>query len=259
MDEKRAPLEFCCAGFRYRRGPEALHGMTLSVGPGEFVTVVGPNGAGKSTLLKLAAGMLKPENGDVLLFGDAAHELSRREAARRAAFAAEIEPVDYGLTVEEALLQAAYPQQAPWELFPEEAEERLAEALARLRLSNLAARPVGGLSDGERKRTALARAMMQNTPLVLLDEPAGHLDFASQAELVETLKRFKDEGKTVVAVEHNFLLSGRLADRVVVLCAGTVKASGPPSEVLTPEILREAYGAELDVVEHDGVHHVLLK
>jgi len=253
------PLDFRNVSFRYRRGPEVLSGVNLTVHKGELVTIIGPNGAGKSTLLRLGAGILRPVSGDVKLCGDDAHLLSRREAARRAALVVEIEPSELGLTVAEALLQAAYPHQPAWELFPEEAEERLAEVMGRMHLTALAARPVGELSDGERKRTALARALMQDVPLVMLDEPAGHLDFASQAELVAALERLKAEGKTVITVEHNFLVSGRVADRVVLLANGRIVADGTPSEVLNEKTLEETYGAALDVRNEGGRYYVSLR
>ncbi|MBN1809006.1 MAG: ABC transporter ATP-binding protein [Planctomycetes bacterium] len=253
------PLAFRSLSFEYRPERRVLTDIDLAVRPGELVTVIGPNGAGKSTLLLLGAGILAPSRGSADLYGDPAHGLPRREAARRTALVVELEPSEMGLTVAEILLQAAYPHQSAMALFPRDAEDSLAPVLRDLSLEHLASRPLAELSDGERKRCSFARALMQNVPLIMLDEPSSHLDFASQARMLDTLRRLKAQGKTLIVVEHDFLVSGRIADRIVLLSGGAVAAAGPPEEVLDRDRLSEVYGAELEVRGDGSCYHVALK
>ncbi len=234
---------------RYGRR-EALRDLSLEFPAGTFAGILGPNGAGKSTLVRALTGLLSPAVGEVLYGDRPVSRLSPAEVARRVA----VVPQDVWVPFEYSVLEMALMGRAPHlGLLGLEGERdlRLARAaLARLGLAELEDRPVSTLSGGERQRVLLARALAQETPVVLLDEPTAHLDIAHQVEILELLAALHREGRTVLAVLHALTLAARFCPRLVLLAGGAVAADGPPGAVLTEPRLREVYGADVLVSGH---------
>lgn len=227
---------------------EILRGVDLTVAVGEWVTVIGPNGAGKSTLLR-AIGGLVPVTGEVSLLGGHLAQRRRRERARLVATVPQQPVVPPGMAVFDYALLGRNPYLPP--LGRESASDlaAVADILSRLDLTELAGRRLETLSGGERQRVFLARALAQGPRLLLLDEPTSALDIGHQQEvleLVDTLRR--ERGLTVVATMHDLSTAGEYADRLVLLADGRVVADGPPSEVLTEEILARHYRARVRIV-----------
>jgi iron complex transport system ATP-binding protein len=232
-------------------GATILDGVDLTVATGEWVAVIGPNGAGKSTMLRAVGGLL-PAAGVISIFGTPAGRLSRRQRARLVATVAQSPVVPAGMAVFDYVLLGRTPYIAP--LGRESAADLAAarEVLARLDLQRFANRQLATLSGGERQRVFLARALAQGAPLLLLDEPTTALDIGHQQEvldLVDELRR--DRGLTVLASMHDLSIAGEYADRMVLLAAGRVAASGTPREVLTEELLATHYGARVRVIDGD--------
>lgn len=229
-------------------GTPVLRGVDLSVAAGEWVTVIGPNGAGKSTLLRAVGGLL-PYSGDISLFGIDQRRSRRRQWARLVATVAQSPVIPPGFTVRDYVLLGRTPHIRP---LGREAAADLAAVdgvLDRLDLTGLAGRQLDTLSGGERQRVFLARALAQEAPLLLLDEPTSALDIGHQQEvleLVDGLRRSHD--LTVVATMHDLSTAGEYADRLVLLAAGRVVADGPPSEVLTEQLLAAHYRARIRVI-----------
>jgi iron complex transport system ATP-binding protein len=228
----------------------ALDGVEVSVAPGEFAALVGPNGAGKTTLLRVAAGLLAPSSGRVLLDGADLARLDRRRLARRVGGVAAAEESPFPFTVAETVLLGRHPWRGRFGP-PSEVDRAAVEgALRATGLQDLASRPLPTLSTGERQRAALARALAQDPDVLLLDEPTAHLDLGQRLRTLAVLRRAAARGKCILAAFHDLSLAALAADRLVLLVAGRVVASGPPGDVLTRDRMREAFGAEVDLVPH---------
>jgi iron complex transport system ATP-binding protein len=230
-------------------GMPILRGVSLDVASGEWVTVIGPNGAGKSTLLRAIGGVLR-YTGTVSLFGQPAAGLRRRQRARIVATVAQSPVVPGGMCVLDYVLLGRTPYIPP--LGRESPADVAAadEVLIRLDLAGFAGRELGTLSGGELQRVFLARALAQGATLLLLDEPTSSLDIGHQQdvlELVDALRR--TDGLTVLATMHDLSIAGEYADRMVLLSAGQVAATGSPREVLTEELLATHYRARVRVVD----------
>jgi len=233
-------------------GRPVVREVSATIEPGEWVALIGPNGAGKTSLLRAIAGLLRCE-GSISLDGVSAAALGRRDRARRLAIVPQEPETPPWLTVAEYVLLGRTPHLGP--LGREGASDRIAagRALERLDLEPLAERTLGTLSGGERQRVVVARALAQEAPIVLLDEPTASLDIGHQQQALELLDALRAaDGLTLVAAMHDLTLAALYADRVLLLDEGRVVADGLPADVLTEEALAEHYGALVRVVTVDG-------
>jgi cobalamin transport system ATP-binding protein len=233
-------------------GTPVLRGVSLEVPAGTWLTVVGPNGAGKSTLLRALAGLVAAD-GLVELGGEPATGLRRREWARRVAFVPQTPVVPPGMSVVSYVLLGRTPHLGP--LGREGATDLavVARNLEQLDLTAFAERPLETLSGGERQRAMVARALAQQAPVLLLDEPTTALDVGHQQEVLELVDRLRREHElTVVSTMHDLTLAGQYADRLLLLDHGEVVVTGSPEEVLTQENLARFYGARVRVLLDSG-------
>jgi iron complex transport system ATP-binding protein len=233
-------------------GTPIVTGVSLDVPAGTWLTVVGPNGAGKSTLLRALAGLV-PAAGTVALGGEPTAGLRRREWARRVAFVPQDPVVPPGMSVGGYVLLGRTPHLGP--LGREGASDLavVARTLEQLDLTAFTDRPLETLSGGERQRAIVGRALAQEAPVLLLDEPTTALDVGHQQDLLELVDRLRrDHDLTVVSTMHDLTLAGQYADRLVLLDHGQVVVTGPPDEVLTQENLARFYGARVRVLVDGG-------
>jgi iron complex transport system ATP-binding protein len=246
---------------RYRHAadaPEAVAGVSLTVGGGEVAGLIGPNAAGKSTLARLCCGLLTAQQGSVSLRGTPVARLSRRERARRVAFLPQHPPHDLAFTAREVALMGRAPHLGLWSLEGPDDLMRASAALEEVDAIGLADRPVSQLSGGERQRVFLARAFAQEASLLVLDEPTAALDLAHQVLLVSALRRRARGGGGALLVLHDLALAGAACDRVILLHRGRVVAEGPPAEVLQPAVLSPVYGTEVEVVANPATGQPLV-
>jgi iron complex transport system ATP-binding protein len=220
--------------------------VDLEAGNGEWLALIGPNGAGKSTLLKAAVGGVEFE-GEVTLEG----------AASRPGIDIAWMPQRPTLPDEMTVAQYALLGRTPYLSYMQ--SERQAdfvateEALQRLDLSGLAHRKLRTLSGGEAQRVVLARALAQESPVLLLDEPTSSLDLGHAVEVLELIDTLRaDRQLTVVTAIHDLTLAERFADRLVLMSGGRIVEQGAGPEVLTASVLAEHYGPGLDVLDHRG-------
>ena len=213
------------------RGPAVFRDVSFSVGAGELVGLCGPNGAGKSTLLRLMLGLHAPSRGRVTLAGTALGDLSRRQIARHAALLPQDAPADVPLSVREAVALGRLPHLG--RLQPETAADlaAVARALEATDTAALAERPLTELSGGERHRVHLARALAQEAPLLLLDEPIAGLDIAHQLAAMDLLRATADANRAVVVALHDLALAARRCDRILLLAGGALAADATPAAV----------------------------
>jgi iron complex transport system ATP-binding protein len=239
------PLTAVDVEFSYGSVP-AVRGLSLSVVPGCFLGVVGPNGSGKSTLVKLLSGYLSPQRGSVMLGGREIRRLPHRERVRQIAVVPQDAPPAFDYTALEVVLMGRSPHLS---LLGVEGARDLAvarEAMRRTGTEDLSNRPLGALSGGERQRVLVARALAQETPILLLDEPTAHLDLNYQIETLLLLRSLHDEqGVSILTVLHDLNLASLYCDRLVMLTEGRLAAEGPPVEVLTAERLEAVYGSRV--------------
>jgi len=226
-------------------GREVLGGIDLAVGPGEFLLVAGPNGAGKTTLLRTLAGVIVPSGGEVRLAGDPVTELPRREVARRVAYLPQEDVAEQGLRVREVVALGRWHRLGALGTPGTADREAVDRALAATDTAHLADRRLAELSGGERRRVLVARALAQEAPLLVLDEPTTGLDVGHACELVALLAALAREGRGIVVSLHDLFLAGRGPSRAVLLAGGRVVDEGDPLRVLTGEAARRAFGMPL--------------
>jgi iron complex transport system ATP-binding protein len=227
--------------------------VALAIRPGELVALCGPNGAGKSTLLRLLLGLHAPARGEVRLGGAPVAALSRREIARRAALLPQDAPEDLPLTVREAVALGRLPHLERFQPEGTADAAAVARALAATDTEALAERPVAELSGGERPRVHLARALAQEAPLLLLDEPTAGLDLAHQLEVLDLLRTTVDAGRGALVALHDLSLAARRCDRMILLAGGRIQADDTPAAVLTPDTLARVFRVRAEVrLDADG-------
>ena len=239
--------------FAHPRAEEAaVREVSLSVTPGRLLAVVGPNGAGKTTLLRLLTGSLAPQQGQVRIDDSLLSELGNRERARALAVVPQSESSPFPVTVREMVAMGRYAHLGPWERTGAHDRETVQRALQRCAVADLADRQLGELSGGERQRARIARALAQEAPILLLDEPTAGLDLRYRMELFHLLRELRAEGLGVLVITHDLNLAARFADRLLLLDRGRATARGAPAEVLSREVLEAVYEWPLRLVAHPG-------
>jgi iron complex transport system ATP-binding protein len=222
--------------------------VTVAVNEGEWVALIGPNGAGKTTLLRALVGLVSYE-GDIRILGDDALTLPRKELARRVALVPQVPLMPPDATVLQYVLLGRTPYIGYFGTERRSDYEAAESALEQLDLRPLAHRRIDSLSGGERQRASLARALAQDAPILLLDEPTAALDVGRQQQVLEIVDALRvDRGLTVFSTMHDLTLAGQYADRLLLLDGGRVVAGGHAGDVLTGALIAEHYGADVHVL-----------
>ncbi len=224
-----------------------VRSLVLDVPDGEVVGLVGPNGSGKSTVLRCVYRALAPSGGAVWLGAADLSAMGLRDSARRIAALTQENSVDLDFTVAEVVALGRAPHLAGNRPLGPRDRALCHDAMVRLDVLHLAERSVLSLSGGERQRVLIARALAQEPEVLVLDEPTNHLDLRHQVELLGLLR---GTGRTALVVLHDLNLAAVACDRLGVLSDGALVASGPPAEVLTPELVRAVFGVAVTVVRH---------
>ncbi|HUP76260.1 MAG TPA: ABC transporter ATP-binding protein [Acidimicrobiales bacterium] len=232
-------------------GATLLRDVSMTVSPGEWVAVVGPNGAGKSTLLRAIAA-LTSRQGTITIDGRDIASLRPRERARLIAMVVQSPLVPAGATVTDYVSLGRTPHVPVFGVETSGDLAAVSASLRRLSLDEFAHRAIETLSGGERQRVLLARALAQDAPVLLLDEPTTALDVGHQQEALELIDDLRRERNLVVITSlHDLTLAAQYADRVVLLDGGRAVADGPPDEVLTEHTLGVVFGASIRVIRDE--------
>lgn len=233
------------------RGRLVLEEVTFSVERGEVVALIGPNGAGKTTLMRTLSGVLKATSGRVLLDGEDAAGLSPARRAAKIAVVPQARELPADFSVWQTVLLGRTPYLGWLGRIQEEDRRRAAQAIERAGLQGYESRPVGELSGGEQQRVLLARALAQETPILLLDEPTSNLDLKHQSVLLNLVRRQAHQrAQAALMAVHDLNLAAIYADRIILLAGGRLQACGTPEQVLRPEILQQAYQVPVRVMTH---------
>ncbi len=228
-----------------------LKGVSLSVASGEVLALIGPNGAGKTTLLKAISGVIKPSGGAVKVLGQNLLDLSHAQRASRLAVVPQAHQMPEGFTVRQTVLMGRTPYLGWLGKTGPKDSERIQWALEQTRTLDLADRRIEELSGGEQQRVLLARALAQDTPILLLDEPTTYLDLRHQASLLALVRQLSQEhGLAVLMALHDLNMVSLYSDRVALVVEGVLKAAGKAEEVLSASLLTEAYQIPLQVIPH---------
>ncbi|MFB6082787.1 MAG: ATP-binding cassette domain-containing protein [Halorientalis sp.] len=234
-----------------RGGVTVFEDVSLTVAEGEFVALVGPNGAGKTTLLQAIDGVLAPESGTVRIDGRPVADCSARERGRLVATVPQDTHVGFDFSVEDIVAMGRTPYHTRFGRTDHEADRRaIRRALDRTATARFSDRPVDEVSGGQRQRVLLARALAQDTPALLLDEPTASLDVNHQVETLSLVSELAASGKAALAAIHDLDLAARFCDRIVLLADGRVLANGPPAEVLDAAAFGAAFDADAAVTTH---------
>jgi len=241
-------LEANNLSFGYGRTP-LFRELSLAFTEGEFTAILGRNGAGKTTLLKLLSGLLVPNSGVVRVYGKNLSVLSARERARLVAFVPQERLANVPLTVREVVSLGRLPYLCPLARFGVSDMEVVRREMSALSLNRLADRKFSELSGGERQRVLIARALVQEPKILLLDEPTAHLDLQFQKEIMDSLEELSLERKlTVVFAMHNVSLALRYARRTLLLEQGQILMDGTPYKIQRSGLLEVVYGAGVSLL-----------
>lgn len=243
-----------------REGRSILRNISWSVDDSERWVIVGPNGAGKSTLLGMLASFIYPTSGTVTVLGEVLGSTDVFEMRPRVGFASSdmARRIPDNETVIDAILTAAWGVTGRWNEEYEELDVRRARrVLSEWRLDDLESNFVGTLSDGERKRVQIARSVMTDPELLLLDEPAGSLDVGAREDVIEMLDHFSSEASSpaMVMVTHHVEEIPSGFTHLLVIAGGEVIAQGPIAATLTGETMSEAFGRPLSITHNNGRFH----
>ena len=238
------PLSIYDLTVAYHRKP-VIWDIGFEVPPGALVGVVGPNGAGKSTLLKAVMDLTPRASGRIRVFGE-----SYRHNRRRVGYVPQRESVDWDFPVDalDVVTMGLYGRIGWCMPVRRKHRERALEALDRVGIADLAGRQISQLSGGQQQRSFLARALVQDADLYLMDEPFAAVDASTERAIVQILREMKQSGKTAVVIHHDLQTVSEYFDYVVLLNMRVV-ASGPVEEVFTPENLQKTYGGRLTLLD----------
>ncbi len=236
-----------------------LEDIYLTLKPGNFYGIVGPNGCGKTTFLDLLTGCKKPKVGSISYLGKTLSNYSNRQLARQLALVPQEFDTGFGFTVEEIVMMGRHPHIDRF-ASPGEADWNAVDrAMASINISDLRDRYTNTLSGGQKQRVVVARALAQNTPVLLFDEATSSLDVKYTLQIFNLIRRLvRDEGKTVIAVIHNLNLAAAYCDYLIFMKEGRLQDYGPTSETMTSDTIAKIFDvqAQVSIDPYNQAHQI---
>lgn len=227
-----------------------VQNLNIAIPQGKITALVGANGSGKSTILKTMARIMNPSKGNVLLDGKSIHKQSTKAVAKQLAILPQNPTAPDGLTVAELVSYGRFPYLKGFGSMSKEDRSIVQWAVEATGMADFADRPVEQLSGGQRQRAWIAMALAQETDILFLDEPTTFLDMAHQLEVLHLLQKLNESNnRTVVMVVHDLNHASRYAHHMIAIKKGVVVGEGSPVEVITPDIMREVFNIEADIVQ----------
>ncbi len=226
-----------------------LDDISFAVKGGEMVFVLGKNGAGKSTLFKCILGHIKRAGGAIEIDGAPLDNYNARDLAKRVAYIPQASAPTYNYTVRQMVTMGRTVHLPPFSSPTKEDDSIVSDALQRMSIFDLAEEGFGEISGGERQLALIARALVQQGKILLMDEPTSNLDYGNQLRVLKSIKELAQSGLTVLVTSHNPQQALYFGDRVLALDCGSVKAFGAPKEVLTPALVRDLYGVNVEFAD----------
>jgi iron complex transport system ATP-binding protein len=246
--------------FGYGKGEKLLERLNFEVFNEEFAVIIGPNGAGKTTLVKLMCGILKPIKGKVFIDSKNIKRYSLKQLAAKTAYVGQDLELIFDFSVEQLVSMGRLPFLGLAALESREDMKIIYESLELTGTGQFRTRSFRQVSAGERQRVLIAKALCQQTDVLLLDEPTAHLDMKYQVEIYDLLKRMqKEKRKTIVTVTHDLYFAQRYADKVLLLGVGGNFKSGAVGEIITAENIREFFDIDIEAGQIKGKEFYLPK
>ena len=243
--------------FSYSSTP-VLKDITLDLTGPKFVSILGPNGVGKSTLIHCINKILSPTGGTVMLDGKDVKDITIKEMAKQVGYVPYSANDTFPLTVVDTVLMGRHPH-SKWGSLDKDLDI-VYDTLKMLGISHLAMRNFNELSAGQHQKVMLARGLVQEPKVLLLDEPTSNLDIRHQLDVTKMLKRLSEEkGILVIMISHDISIAAKFSDEIIMLRDGAIYAAGTPNEVITEPNLEAVYGVKSRIVDDDGRPHVILK
>ncbi|WP_214627457.1 ABC transporter ATP-binding protein [Paenibacillus agaridevorans] len=226
-----------------------VQNLNISIPQGKVTALVGANGSGKSTILKTMARIMNPSHGNVLLDGKSIHKQSTKDVAKQLAILPQNPTAPDGLTVAELVSYGRFPYQKGFGSMSKEDRSVVQWAIEATGMIEFTDRPVDQLSGGQRQRAWIAMALAQETDILFLDEPTTFLDMAHQLEVLHLLQKLNEHNnRTIVMVVHDLNHAARYAHHMIAIKSGVVRGEGSPIEVITPDVMRDVFNIEADIV-----------
>lgn len=246
--------------FRYsEKGEDVINGISLNIPEGKISAILGPNGTGKTTLLHILLGFHKPYKGQILIQEKPLVNFSRREIGKMMGLVPQIAGTPFRFTVEQFILLGRAPYLDPLEMPAEKDYQIVSQVLEDISITHLKDRPISEISGGEFQLVLLARALAQQTKILLLDEPTSHLDLRNQNTILTILQELSLQGMTIVFTTHDPNIAAYIADNIILMRNGKIYADGSVADVLTEEKLLAMYGIPVAVEEVRGRKVVLME
>ena len=230
---------------------EVLRNININIERGKFYTILGPNGSGKTTLLRLLSKSLNMEKGEISIYGKNLTQIKAAMLAKEMAVVPQSTEIEFDFSVQDIVLMGRTPHISR---FCSESEKDIKIAMNAMKCTNtwnLKNKSINALSGGEKQRVVVARAIAQETGIILLDEPISHLDIHHQIEIMNGLKKLNKNKKiTIIAVLHDLNIAAAYGDHMILMHDGGVYRDGTPEEVLTEDIIKKVYGLEVYVTKN---------
>jgi iron complex transport system ATP-binding protein len=257
MTQPRTVIDIHGLCFRFETN-KVLQNISMKINPASINAILGQNGSGKTTLLRLILGLLQPTAGDISICGLATHPGAPAALKRLVSVVPQTEPISFDLNVQEYVLLGRAPH-LPLFRMPNHHDRAVAlQSIRTVGIEHLVFRPVLSLSGGENQLARIARALTQETDIILLDEPTAHLDLSNIKIVTDIMRQLAINGKTIIYTTNDPNIVSIAADRVFMLKDQCLTASGPPSDVFTEENLSRVYGVDVEVFVKNGRSFVLI-
>ena len=226
-----------------------LKNFSIAFKKGKFSVILGPNGAGKSTLLKSIIGYITSKSGNILIEEKAVSNWDKIDLAKKISLIPQHYNFSFNYTVEELVIMGRFPYLGYWQNYSENDKKMVENTLKQLDLYKMKDKYFNKLSGGEKQRVSIARALVQDTDIILMDEAFVNLDINHQLEIMQILVKInKKQGKTIILVSHNINLAAEYCDEIFFIKNGKLVAQGTADKVITADILKKIYGTNINVI-----------